>query len=127
MLALIEMNNKYSDFMLILFIAMIVLTCAGCNSNEKFNSEKWKQKSIDWWMGDTREKMVVDLINSDTIIGMIQEEVIELLGQPEYKENKILVFLIREKYSSDIDPDYISNLKVKFDKNGRAINCEIEK
>ena len=38
-------------------------------------------------MTDFREKMVDDLIQSDTLIGMNTEQVVELLGKPK-SENK---------------------------------------
>jgi len=100
---------------------------SSCESKQKFDSDKWKAKGLDWWMTDFREKMVDDLIQSDTLIGMNQEQVLELLGQPESKNEAKLKFLIREKYRSDIDPEYISNLLVEFNDEEQVINCYLEK
>jgi len=63
-------------------ILIIILISIGCNSNSDFNSEEWNQKGVDWWMTDVREKMIEDLIQSDTLINLKKKEVIELLGQP---------------------------------------------
>ena len=54
-------------------------------------------------------------------------QVIELLGQPKSKNKAGFEYLIREKYGTDIDPEYISNLFVEFDSKGQVKNCKIEK
>ncbi len=123
-LALIEMKNRISQF---LIICLTVLAVSSCNSKQKFDSDEWKQTGLDWWMTDFREKMVDDLIQNDTLIRMNQEQVIELLGLPESENKAKLEYLIREKYRSDIDPEYISNLIIEFDEKGQVRNCKIEK
>ena len=123
-LALIEMKNRISQF---LIIYLTVLAVSSCNSKQEFDSDEWKQTGLDWWITDFREKMVDDLIQNDTLIGMNQEQVIELLGLPESENKAKLEYLIREKYGSDIDPEYISNLIIEFDEKGQVRNCKIEK
>lgn len=117
---------KKSIFQLIVF-GLLVLMILSCDSRQKFDSEEWKQKRVDWWMTDFRENMFDDLIQSDTLIGMNRKEVIELLGQPTFEKEKKLEYLIREKYGTDIDPAYILNLQIEFNDIGRVINCKIEK
>lgn len=63
---------------------MAVLFC--CNQTRKFDSVIWKQKGVDWWMTDSREEMVENLIQSDTLIGHEQYAIKELLGEPEAKK-----------------------------------------
>ncbi|MCR9249100.1 MAG: outer membrane protein assembly factor BamE [bacterium] len=111
----------------LLIICLTVLAVSSCNSKQRFNSDEWKKKGLDWWMTDFREKMVGDLIESDTLIGMNREQVIELLGLPESENKTELEYLIIEKYGFDIDPEYISNLIVEFDDNGQVRNCKIER
>ena len=123
-LALIEMKNRISQF---LIICLTVLAVSSCNSKQEFDSDEWKQTGLDWWITDFREKMVDDLIQNDTLIGMNQEQVIELLGLPESENKAKLEYLIREKYRSDINPEYISNLIIEFDEKGQVRNCKIEK
>ena len=123
-LALIEMKNRISQF---LIICLTVLAVSSCNSKQEFDSDEWKQTGLDWWITDFREKMVDDLIQNDTLIKMNQEQVIELLGLPESENKAKLEYLIREKYGSDIDPEYISNLIIEFDEKGQVRNCKIEK
>lgn len=123
-LALIEMKNRISQF---LIICLTVLAVSSCNSKQKFDSDEWKQTGLDWWITDFREKMVDDLIQNDTLIRMNQEQVIELLGLPESENKAKLEYLIREKYRSDIDPEYISNLIIEFDEKGQVRNRKIKK
>ena len=118
------MKNRISQF---LIICLTVLAVSSCNSKQKFDSDEWKQTGLDWWMTDFREKMVDDLIQNDTLIRMNQEQVIELLGLPESENKAKLEYLIREKYGSDIDPEYISNLIIEFDEKGQVRNCKIKK
>lgn len=98
------------------------------DENEKFDSETWKQKEVDWWATDFREKMVKDLIKSDTLIGLDQSEIIELLGNPDSQSGATgeIEYVVREKYSWDIDPDYISYLVIELDSNKIAIECELK-
>ena len=107
---------------LLLFSAIIVVIVAffSCHSGQRFNADIWKEKGLDWWMSAKREKMVDDLIKSDTLIGMNKKQVIELLGKPEMTDKTNIKYLIREKYSSDIDPDYVSYLIVEFDNTGHV-------
>lgn len=123
-LALIEMKNRISQF---LIICLTVLAVSSCNSKQEFDSDEWKQTGLDWWITDFREKMVDDLIQNDTLIRMNQEQVIELLGLPESENKAKLEYLIREKYRSDIDPEYISNLIIEFDEKGQVRNRKIKK
>ena len=105
----------------------MVLIISSCDSRQNFDSDKWKQKGVDWWATDFREKMVDDLIHSDTLIGMNRKEVIELLGQPKAEKERKLEYLIREKFGTDIDPEYISNLQIEFDNKGYVLKCKIQK
>lgn len=111
----------------ILFLGLTILIISSCNMNHEFDSYKWKQKGVDWWMTDVREKMVDDLIQSDALKGMDEEQVINLLGQPESKNSGKLEYLIREKYGTDIDPEYISNLIIEFDINRKVSNYKVKK
>ena len=110
-----------------LYIAIGISIILGCSSKHEFEAKIWKEKGIDGWMTDVREKMVDDLIESDTLIGMNQLEVIALLGQPESASEMELKYLIREKYSNDIDPDYVSYLEVNLNEEGIVLNCKIHK
>jgi len=42
-------------------------------------------------------------------------------------ENNSIMYLIREKHQTDIDPVYISYLHIELDSNKIATKCRIEK
>ncbi|GAB5526843.1 MAG: hypothetical protein Roseis2KO_47150 [Roseivirga sp.] len=112
---------------LFLSLALIALMISACDSDQPFDSDLWKQKGLDWWMTDVREKMVDDLVDSDTLISMSKTQVLALLGEPESEIETELEYLIREKYGRDVDPEYISTLKIKFNESGQVTSSEIEK
>lgn len=108
-------------------MTLILTLTMDCHSREKFNSENWKLKGVDWQMTDFREKMISDLIKSDTLIGINTTNIIGLLGEPDKESDEQIEYLIREKYSWDIDPDYISRLLIHLDKSGISNKCEMKK
>jgi hypothetical protein len=109
-----------------LFIISLSLTIISCQNEVGFDSEKWNERGVDWQMTENREKMVSDLIKSDTLMGMETDQIILLLGEPEFKKEKTLEFLIREKYSFNVDPDYIKYLIVETDEKGKATNYYVK-
>ena len=122
----LKKKMNYKTYKLSL-MALIVSLITSCGSGSEFNSAKWKEKGVDWWMTDVRERMVDDLVNSDTLKNMDREQVLKLLGQPTSENDAELTYLVREKYSRDIDPDYIMYLKIELDDDGLVRHYEIEK
>ena len=110
-----------------LIILALGLFAISCQNNTQFDSQKWNEKEVDWQWREHREKMVSDLIESDTLLGMEADELFILLGEPEFEKENSFEFLIREKYSSNIDPDYIKYLVVEMDENGKAIKYYVHK
>lgn len=108
---------------LYLYLIFSFLTL-GCKS--KFDSAKWNEKGVDWQWTDVREKMVDDLISSDTLSGMDTVQLYKLLGEPELVTDSSRMFLVREKYTTNIDPDYIKYLNVTI-VNNKVRKCEIHK
>lgn len=98
-----------------------------CEKEVAFDSEKWKQKGVDWQITDFREKMSTSLIKSDTLLGLKKVDIFKLIGKPEIESESNLKYLVREKYSWNIDPDYITYLFIQLDDNGISTHCYIEK
>ena len=71
--------------------------------------------------------MILDLISSNTLIGMKSDEIINLLGEPEFEKENSLQYLIREKYSWNIDPDYIKYLIVEMNEKDIVKNIYVHK
>jgi len=80
---------------------------------------------VDWWVTDVREKMVQDLLKSDTLIGLDKTTTIQLLGQPERIESHTFDYLVREKYGMNIDPIYIKYLSIEFNQSGNAFRARM--
>lgn len=116
--------NHYTK---ILFLLILFIFFTSCTIKEKFNSETWKHKGLDWQMSDKREKMVDDLIKSDTLKGLSEKQVIQLLGEPQIQKDNTIQFLIIEKYEFNIDPEYISYVVVELDSNKTVKNYYIQK
>lgn len=110
----------------LVYLMIMLTTAICCQGKKEFNAEKWNEKGVDWQLDDTRENMVEDLISSDTIIGLSKENIIILLGEPEVMDESIMKYLIREKYTWNIDPDYIKYLIINLDGNATAIKCYVE-
>lgn len=106
---------------LIFGVLLAVLT--SCTSHTKFDSEHWKNTGLDGQWTAIRESMVNDLMESDTLLGMDHEELIDILGEPSISDSAegIYKYLLREKYSYDIDPEYISYLVVEFDADNVSV------
>ena len=108
------------------YLIFSIFFLISCQIDEPFNSDKWKEKGVDWQLDDKRELMVNHLILSDTLIGLTQKEIVELLGEPELTENGKLKYLVREKYEWNIDPEYIKYLWIELDSNKRATKNYVE-
>ena len=119
----IRMKRTVRKYYLLLLATVVILSC---QTNEKFDSEKWNNKSIvDFEITDVREGMLNDLLDSRVLIGKSKSEIIELLGKPEIANDSKITYLVREKYGSNIDPLYIKYLELNLDKMGTTKNQKI--
>jgi len=87
-----QLNRKLSNFfktgLLILGATIIIgLLIKGNITQEKFNSEKWKNWEMSEATWSLRWDMMNSLRNSYELKGMTKSEVIELLGIPGFKTN----------------------------------------
>ena len=96
----------------------------GCK--HKFAATQWNKNGVDWQWTDVREQMIDDLIESDTLLGMDTVTVYKLLGETEMATDSSRLFMVREKYTTNIDPDYIKYLNVIID-NGKVRKCRVYK
>jgi len=108
-------------------ILIIFVFLLSCKSEVPFDSTEWNKKRVDWQVTEFREKMVSDLVKSDTLIGLEKTKIFELLGKPEIENENKLKYLVREKYSWNVDPDYLKYLWVDLNENGIATKCYVEK
>ena len=74
------MKNKRIIFVIGIVIVLIVLCCLVFqNMNERFTKQRWL------FYPDIRYKMIDDIEKNNSIIGKNQQEVQELLGEPDSK------------------------------------------
>lgn len=78
-------KNKIALFILVVLSCVAILFFVFVGSGKSFNSEKWKSwketessMSLRWDMKD-------DLVDNYNLVGMVKEEVIGLLGEPDYR------------------------------------------
>jgi len=124
---LVRVKNLETFFINPVFIFLFFAVLSGCDNNQSFDSVKWQKKGVDWYLSDQREKMIEDLILSDTLIGLNKDAVIALLGEPEIAGDLRLQYLVREKYGWNLDPKYIKHLQIELDDQGKTIRYYVEK
>ena len=98
------------------FIAVLLMI--SCNSNMKFDSERWKHDDI---TRERRDHMMNDLLLNHNLIGKSQQWVKENLGTPDWTDN----YWAYETYISyaglSPDPDRISSLQLYFDDSATTV------
>ena len=67
--------------------------------------------------------MLKDLQSNYKLDGMSITQIVELLGEPDYNNDTLIVYKVDEKYGSDIDPVYTKTLEFKLgdDKKVKAV------
>lgn len=117
------MNYK---FVLLILLSLILFSC---NSDVKFNSEKWKNAGGENITLDDRLNMSNDLIESQLIINKSELEIIELLGSPsrlnENDSDNTKFFKVKEVFGWDIDPEEMTFIKIRFNDKRKAISTEL--
>jgi len=93
-----------------------------CNSNKKFESDKWIPFEEGVYGQNYRYKMLDDLVNnvlkfdSNNSNGTSKNEVHQLIGKPDEILDKMEVYLIQEKIGK-IDPNGEIKLYLKYSDN----------
>ncbi|MBW4622742.1 MAG: DUF3192 domain-containing protein [Cyanosarcina radialis HA8281-LM2] len=108
----------------VLLVPLITTIATGCqffngaqSSNATFRSQTWKQATLDEKGNGPRCNMVEDLMKNHLRIGMSEDEVIEILGKPDFtlKQERTLGYALgRCGYSIDID-----EFRLIFDATGK--------
>ncbi|MGB1039445.1 MAG: hypothetical protein ACPGVD_01080 [Flavobacteriales bacterium] len=111
----------------IFWILLLVLLGISCSNDIPFDSDKWKQKGMEWQVTEIRQNMLQDLLKSDTLLRKNREEVIKILGTPRNTDSTSFEYLVIEKYERDIDPEHYQYLIIEFDSNGKSHKCSTAK
>jgi hypothetical protein len=117
------MNYKFG------LLILLSLSILSCNSDVKFDSEKWKNAGGENIMLDDRLNMSNDLIESHALINKSELEIIELLGSPSRlhgnDSDSAKYFAVKEVYGWDIDPEEMIFIKIEFNDKRKASSAEL--
>lgn len=104
---------------IIVYLGTLLLSC---QSDVKFESAKWKNSGGESITLDLRKNMVNDLIESGILINKSETEISELIANPERLANSDTAYKrfypVQEIYGWNIDPEEMTYLEIKFDKQG---------
>lgn len=91
-------------------IALLLLCCISCNNEKKaksdlvdrgieseiqFDKSKWKSKEgLDY---PYRDQMLNDLVYNDTVRSLNKDEILDLLGEPDRRNDGYLYYMIAQK------------------------------
>ncbi len=95
------MNKFFAFFM----VVATSLACS-CNSEVKFDKEKWNEFQDPVFPPAYRKKMVKDLMLNHKLIGLTSSQLVNYIGQPDYRSDSSMSYKIVTKYGGDIDPVY---------------------
>lgn len=115
-------------FKLIIFSLFISFSC---NSNKKFESDKWISFEEGVHGKNYRFKMLDDLVNnvlkfdSNDSTGTSKDEVYRLIGKPDEFLDKAEIYLIQEKIG-EIDPVGEIKLYLKYSDNSTLNYWKLE-
>lgn len=113
----------------ITLIVLIIFT--SCNSEKKFDSEKWIPFEDGVYGKNYRKLMINDLVNNvlkfDTnkSNGTSRSEVYKLIDKPDGLVDDSEIYLIQEK-NGQIDPNGYIKLHLKYSKNSTLYYWKIE-
>jgi hypothetical protein len=90
----------------------------------KFDKRKWRTK--DDMKFPFRDKMLKDLTTNYKLVGLKHNEIINLLGEPNFSDSSSFAYQLIEDYGSDIDPVYTKNLDFEFNQDSIITAFKIE-
>jgi hypothetical protein len=92
---------------LAVLVALCFLTGCGKAPHIPFDSAQWADADL-----RTRGRMVDDLLRRELLLGKTRNEVIQLLGEPDFDSTEELTYL---SYQVDIGHAYVYDMMIVFD------------
>lgn len=85
------MKKKDKAIIVILVIAIVIIFIGGLAKNEKetFSTEKWVN-----YTGDSRQLILDDFVNTNTVTGMSKDEVQAMLGKADTTGENIWIYYV---------------------------------
>lgn len=107
--------------------ALFIVTFYSCQTQHKFDKNKWAEVG-DLMTFPNRKAMIDDLTKNIPLKGKSYQDIISLLGQPQYSLDSSMEigYNIDEDYGSDIDPIYTRSLLLHFDKDSTVKSFEVK-
>ncbi|PZR28554.1 MAG: hypothetical protein DI538_24800 [Azospira oryzae] len=87
-------------------VISLIISCA----NEKFDKNKWNSNKDAGSPPAERSKMLEDLLAGRKWEGLSYNDVIELVGPPDFSDSIHFLYDIETNYGFDIDPIYTKQL-----------------
>ena len=107
-----------------LFLLLVVVLLLSCNQSMTFDSAKWRMKDdIEY---PYRNKMLGDLTKNHKLVGLNHNQIIELLGTPQYEDSSRISYQVVHDYGSDIDPIYTKYLNLALSKDSIVTSFKID-
>lgn len=107
--------------------ALFIVTFYSCHTQQKFDKNKWAEVG-DLMTFPNRKSMVDDLTQNIPLKGKTYQDILSLLGQPQYPIDSTMEigYKIDEDYGSDIDPIYTQTLLLLFNKDSTVKSFEFQ-
>jgi hypothetical protein len=120
---------------ILISLSLVILIISACQRNpqtscqgiDKFNRTKWCQLA-DLMTFPNRNCMVDDLVQNYNLKEKRLNQIIDLLGEPQYPLDSTLEmgYKIEEEFGSDIDPIYTKTLLIQFNRDTLVKGFEIK-
>lgn len=107
---------------ILLLLSIVFLSC---RSQERFDKVKWQTREDPAFPPPSRKAMLQDLQSNYKLEGMSRSQIVELLGEPDYKDDSSIAYKVEVKYGNDIDPVYTKTLEVKLDNNKTVQSVDV--
>lgn len=117
--------ERFVTLILITFV-FLINGCREVNRQTEFNWDGWTEKEDGFYT--KRELMINDVIEHKLKAAMTYDEIINLLGNPDYDSfdrDREIHYEILEKYGWNIDPEEIKYLDLKFNPDSTLIASTI--
>lgn len=96
------------------FYLLLLTALFSCQSEAKFDKIQWQIQEDPAFPPSARKQMLDDLLTNYKLDQMNRNQVVDLLGTPDFVGDSVLSYRVDEKYGSDIDPVYTRQLEVKL-------------
>lgn len=122
------LQNKYNCTLKVLLVLLTIIVVYACNKQVPFDRENWIHSGGELIMTDNRFNMTDDLLNSNLLINKSKSEIDSLLGyslKSTESDHRIYLYIVKEVYSSDIDPDELIYIAVTYDSLDTSLKAEL--